>query len=175
MKKIAMLLTQDFEDSEARKPLEALREADFQVIVISPQAGQTLKGKKGEFSLQSDLSISEARPEDYQMLVIPGGHSPELLRLEEGAVELVKAFGRSGKPIAAVCHGPQLLISAELTRDRKMTCYESVAVDLKNSGAHYEDRPLVVDGPFITSRKPDDLPQFCQAILAALNQPAART
>lgn len=175
MKKIAMLMTQDFEDSEARKPLEAIREAGFQVEVVSPKAGENLKGKKGEFSLKSDVAISRAKADDFEMLVIPGGHSPESLRLEEGAIEFVKAFGKSGKPIAAICHGPQLLISAGLTTDRKMTCYEGVAIDLKNAGARYEDSALVVDGPFITSRTPEDLPQFCEAILKALNtQPTLR-
>lgn len=173
MKKIAMLMTQDFEDSEARKPFEAVKEAGFQVEVVSPKADETLKGKKGEFSLKSDVAISRAKADDYEMLIIPGGHSPEALRLEEGAVEFVKAFGHSGKPIAAICHGPQLLISADLTKDRKMTCYQAVAIDLKNAGAKYEDSALVVDGPFITSRTPEDLPQFCQAILKALkSQPA---
>ncbi|MBX3171431.1 MAG: type 1 glutamine amidotransferase [Candidatus Eremiobacteraeota bacterium] len=175
MKKIAMLMTQDFEDSEARKPYEAMKEAGFQVDIVAPQAGQTLQGKKGEFTIKSDLAISRAQADDYAMLVIPGGHSPESLRLEEGAVEFVKAFGTSGKPIAAICHGPQLLISAGLVRERKMTCYKAVAIDLKNAGARYEDSALVVDGPFITSRTPEDLPQFCEAILQALRtQPAHR-
>jgi protease I len=172
MKKIAMLVTQDFEDSEARLPLEAVKNAGFHLEIIAPRVDQTLKGKKGKFSLKSDLAIASARAEDYDLLIIPGGHSPESLRTEPGAVEFVRAFGRTGRPIAAVCHGPQLLISAELTKGRKMTCYKSVAVDLKNSGALYEDSPLVVDGPFITSRQPEDLPQFCEAILEALRQPA---
>ena len=174
MKKIAMLMTNKFEDSEARKPYDAVREAGFQVEVLSPKAGETLKGKKEEFSVKSDQAISRARVADYELLIIPGGQSPEALRLEEGAVEFVKEFGKTGKPIAAICHGPQLLISAELTRDRKMTCYEAVAIDLKNAGAKYEDSALVVDGPFITSRTPEDLPQFCEAILKALKQPVPR-
>lgn len=174
MKRIAMLVTQEFEDSEARQPFEAVKQAGFQVAVLSPQAGEHLTGKAGEFSLTSDLAVSWARAEDYDMLIIPGGHSPESLRLEKGAVEFVKAFAATDRPIAAVCHGPQLLISAGVTKGRKMTCYESVAVDLKNSGAVYEDSPLVVDGSFITSRKPADLPQFCQAILEALREPARR-
>jgi len=175
MKKIAMLMTQDFEDSEARKPLEAVRQAGFQVEVLSPKAGEEVKSKKGDFSIKSDRAIQGAQAKDYELLIIPGGHSPEALRLEDGAVEFVRDFGKLGKPIAAVCHGPQLLISAGLTKDRKMTCYQAIAVDLKNSGAKYEDSALVVDGPFITSRKPDDLPQFCEAILKALQaQPVSR-
>lgn len=174
MKKIVMLMTNKFEDSEARQPYEAVRDAGFQVEVVSPKAGELLEGKKGDFTIRSDKAISHAQAADYELLIIPGGQSPEALRLEEEAVEFVKEFGKSGKPIAAICHGPQLLISAGLTTDRKMTCYEAVAIDLKNAGAKYEDSALVVDGPFITSRTPEDLPQFCAAILKALKQPVQR-
>lgn len=168
MSKIAMLLTQEFEDSEAQAPLDALREAGHEVEIIGPAAGQELKGKKGQSVLRSDLAIAGAKSTDYDMLLIPGGHSPEQLRMAEGAVEFVREFGACGKPIAAICHGPQLLISADLVKGRRMTCFESIAVDLQNAGARYEDSALVVDGPFITSRKPDDLPQFCDAIVHAL-------
>ena len=168
---VAMLMTQEFEDSEAREPLEALQHAGFQVEIISPQVGEELRGKKGEFTIPSDKAIKDAQAADYQMLVIPGGHSPEQLRAERHAVEFVADFGKTGRPIAAVCHGPQLLISAELVKGRKMTCYKTVAVDLINAGALYEDSAVVVDGPLITSRQPSDLPEFCEAMLQALKTP----
>lgn len=172
--KVAVLMTQNFEDSEAREPLEALHSNGFEVEIISPMAGEQLKGQKGEFQVASHKSIATAQAADYEALVIPGGHSPELLRGEPGAVEFVKEFGKLGRPLAAVCHGPQLLISAELVRGKKMTCYKTVAVDLKNAGALYQDAPLVVDGNFITSRQPSDLPQFCQALVDALHSVPAR-
>lgn len=168
MSKIVMLMTQEFEDSEAQAPYDALRDAGHQVEIVSPEAGEELKGKKGAAVFRSDKAILGTKSTDYDMLLIPGGHSPEQLRTADGAVDFVREFGACGKPIAAICHGPQLLISAELVEGRKMTCYESIAVDLKNAGARFEDSALVVDGPFITSRKPDDLPQFCEAILHAL-------
>lgn len=173
MSKVAMLVTDEFEDSEAQQPLDALKQAGHQVEIVSPEAGKDLKGKKGQVTLKSDLAIQDAKPDNYDALLLPGGHSPEQLRCEPGAVEFVKAF--QDKPIAAICHGPQLLISAEMVKGRKMTCYKSVAVDLKNAGARYEDSALVVDGNLITSRQPDDLPDFCQALVQTLQrQPAAR-
>jgi protease I len=168
MSKIAMLMTQEFEDSEAQVPYDRLRAAGHEVEIVSPQAGEELRGKKGTATFRSDKAIAGTKSTDYDMLVIPGGHSPEQLRTADGAVEFVREFGACGKPIAAICHGPQLLISADLVRGRKMTCYESVAIDLQNAGALFEDSALVVDGPFITSRKPDDLPQFCEAMIHAL-------
>lgn len=172
--KVAMLMTQDFEDSEARMPLEALESKGIEVEIISPKAGEELKGMKGEFKVTSHKSISQSRAADYQGLIIPGGHSPEQLRAEPGAVEFVKEFGSLKRTIAAVCHGPQLLISADLVKGKKMTCYKTVAIDLKNAGAHYEDSALVVDDNLITSRQPSDLPQFCQATLDALQKVAAQ-
>ena len=173
MSKIAMLVTEQFEDSEAQQPLDALKKAGHQVEIISPEAGKELRGKKGKVTLKSDLAIKDAKPDNYDALLIPGGHSPEKLRCEPGAVEFVKAF--KDKPIAAICHGPQLLISAEMVKDRKMTCYKSIAIDLKNAGARFEDSALVIDGNLITSRQPDDLPRFCEALVKAVErQPAQR-
>ena len=169
MQPIAMLLTQEYEDSEAEVPLEELKKAGYEVEILSPRAGDELTGKQGKTTLRSDVAIQAADPTRYSMLLIPGGHSPENLRLEPGVIDFIRTFAACGKPIAAICHGPQLLISAELVRGKKMTCYESVAVDLRNAGALYEDAPIMVDWPYITSRKPDDLPQFCQAMLQALH------
>lgn len=168
MHKIAVIMTQDFEDSEAQQPIDALKGAGHQVEILSPQAGESLKGKKGESTFKSDKAIADALVQDYDMLVIPGGHSPESLRKEAAAVKLVEEFGACGKPIAAICHGPQLMISADIVKGKTMTCFETVAVDLKNAGAHFVDQELVIDGPFVTSRKPADLPAFCDAILKAV-------
>ena len=168
MKRIAMLLAQDFEDSEAHLPYQALKAAGHRIDVVSPQAGETIVGEKGQCTLQSDCAVAEARAEDYDMLVIPGGGSPGKLRKVAGAVRFVQKFGYAGKLIAAMCHGPQMLIWADLIRGRQITCSKSIAVDLKNAGAQYVDRALAMDGPFITSQHSTDLPQFCEAILRVL-------
>lgn len=160
MKRIAVLLTDDFEDSEVSSPIEALRAEGMEVVVVGPKAGRTYEGKKGEYSVDSDLAISQARAEDFHALVIPGGSSPESLRVEDGAVELVKSFVEDDKPIAAICHGPQLLISADALRGKSMTCVDTIAVDMKNAGANYRDESVVVDGNLVTSRTPKDLPDF---------------
>lgn len=177
MTKVAMILTQKYEDSEATSPLKALRDADFDVTIVSPEAGETLEGKQGEAELESDLALAKANPADFDALVIPGGHSPEQLRLAEGAVKFVKHFVDNNKPIAAICHGPQLLISAKGVKDRDMTCYDSVVVDLKNAGANYKDQSVVVDGNLVTSRKPDDLEDFNREMLKLFREarvPASR-
>lgn len=158
--RIAVLLTDKFEDSEASSPIQALREEGMEVVVVAPQAGKTYQGKKGEFSVKADLSIKEARAEDFLGLMIPGGSSPESLRVEDGAVGLVKSFVDQDKPIATICHGPQLLISARALDGKTMTCVNSIAVDMKNAGANYVDQPVVVDGNLVTSRTPEDLPDF---------------
>jgi protease I len=174
MNKVAMILAKDFEDSEASQPLAALQKDGHQVDIISHKEGEELTGKQGKTVLRSHLAIDQARASDYAALVIPGGHSPEQLRGVEGAVDFVKAFAKTGRPIAAICHGPQLLISAELVKGRKMTCFKTVAVDLINAGASYEDKELVQDGQFITSRQPSDLPDFCKALVQALHEQHAR-
>lgn len=173
MKKVAMILTDKFEDSEATSPLNALRDAGCEVSIVSPEAGATLRGKRGEAKLTADLAIKETDPAQFDALVIPGGRSPEQLRLEEGAVKFVEHFVDAQKPIAAICHGPQLLISAGGVRGRKMTCYESVAVDLENAGADYRDEPVVTDGNLVTSRKPDDLEQFNREMIRLFTRVSA--
>lgn len=160
MKRIAVLLTDDFEDSEAQSPIEALRAEGMEVVVVGPEAGQAYEGKKGEYSVHSDLAISEAKSQDFNALMIPGGGSPESLRVEDGAVELVRSFVEEKKPIAAICHGPQLLISADALQGRTLTCVETIAIDMKNAGANYVDKPVVIDDNLVTSRTPEDLPDF---------------
>lgn len=164
-KRVAVLLTDKFEDSEANSPIEALKAQGMEIVVVGPEAGKTYEGKKGEFSVTSDMAVVEASARDFDSLVIPGGSSPEALREEEGAVEFVKAFVKKDKPIAAICHGPQLLVSADALRGRKMTCVSTIAVDMKNAGAKYVDRSVVVDGNLVTSRTPEDLPDFTREMV----------
>lgn len=168
MAKIAMVIGPDFEDSEFRVPYDALREAGHTVTLVGVRAGETVKGKKGKESAKIELAANDANAKSFDALAIPGGASPDHLRTERAVVELVRAFVETGKPIAAVCHGPQLLIEADAVQGRTMTSWPSVKTDLENAGAKWVDREVVVDRNFITSRKPDDLQAFSRALLEQL-------
>jgi protease I len=149
-------------------PLKRLTEAGHQVELLGAGAGRELVGKRGKTKVQVDASVADRKPEDYDALVIPGGHSPDHLRTDRQVVAFVKRFGAIGRPIAAVCHGPQLLIEADLVRGRRMTAWPSVRTDLRNAGAEVVDEEVVEDGALITSRKPDDLEAFSRALLDRL-------
>lgn len=169
MKKIAILATDDFEDQELTFPYERLRDAGYKVLIVGPVEGRVITGKKG-FKINTDLAIESVTAADFDLLVIPGGYSPDKLRINSAAVALVKQFFAANKPVAAICHGPQLLISAAVVKGRKLTSWASVAVDLKNAGANFVDKAVVIDNNLITSRKPADLPQFVDAIIAKLEE-----
>ena len=164
--KIACVLAEGFEDSEFKKPYDAFREAGHEVIVIGAKKGQKLEGKQGKESTKAELAIDDARADDFDALFIPGGHSPDQLRADDKFVEFTKAF--EDKPILAICHGPQLLITANMVRGHKMTAWKTVQVDLKNAGAQVIDREVVVDGNLVTSRQPQDLDAFVRESLAHL-------
>jgi protease I len=165
---IALLLGQGFEDSEFRIPYDRLREAGHTVDIIGTKAGEELTGYKGKEKVRTERGIDEVRPEDYQALVIPGGQSPDHLRADQRFVDFVKRFDATGRTLAAVCHGPQLLISAGLVRGRNMTAWKTIQEDLRQIGAHVVDQPVVRDRNWITSRQPGDLEQFSDALLDAL-------
>jgi len=167
-KKIAILATDNFEDSELSEPYARFRDAGFKVLIIGPSAGSEIAGKNSQFKVASDLAVESVSVDDFDALVIPGGYSPDRLRLNPSAVEFTRAFGLSGKPIAAICHAAQLLISAGLVSGRKLTCWPSVKIDVINAGGNYIDEPVVIDGNLITSRKPADLPQFIDAVISSL-------
>ena len=158
--RVAILLAQDFEDEEATSPLEALKQEGFEVLIVSAQESETLIGKGKKAKLESSVSVEKADPDEFVGLIIPGGRSPEKLRALESAVKFVRHFVERKKPIAAICHGPQLLISAGGIESCHLTGHESIAVDLENAQAEYHDRPVVVDGNLVTSRKPEDLDCF---------------
>ena len=174
--KIALLLGQGFEDSEFRIPYDRLREAGYDVEIIGFTAGEELSGYKKREKVRADRGIDEVRPEDYAALVIPGGLSPDHLRADPRFVGFVKRFDVTGRPLAAVCHGPQLLIAADLVRGRTLTAWKTIQEDLRQIGAKVVDKPVVVDRNWITSRQPDDLEEFSRALLRALGagQPEAR-
>jgi deglycase len=167
-KRVAMLVEQEFEDRELAGPLDALRRAGATVVLIGPTAGAPFTGKRGETVVTSDAAAGGARMIDFDALVIPGGHAPDRMRMRHAMVDLARDAMDAGKPVAAICHGPQLLISANALRGRTLTCWPSIAIDVKNAGGLYVDKPVVVDGNLITSRKPDDVPHFCEAIIRVL-------
>jgi protease I len=172
MTKIAFLVGEDFEDSEFRKPYDALRQAGFEIDVLGVKPGEAVRGKKQRESVTIERAASAADPGSYEAIVIPGGYSPDHLRMDRGVVDFVSKFARSGKLVAAVCHGPQLLIEADVVAGKRLTSWPSVRKDLENARATWVDQQVVVDDSLITSRKPDDLPAFADAIKAWLADPA---
>jgi len=170
MTKIAMLLGEEFEDSEFTVPCERLRAAGHEVTVIGEQRGATVHGKRAKTTALITATPADVDAESFDALVIPGGHSPDHLRMNREIVAFVRRFCETGKPVAAVCHGPQLLIEAGVVRGRTMTSWPSVKTDLENAGAHWVDQQVVEDGNLITSRKPDDLEAFSAAMLRRLEQ-----
>lgn len=162
-RKVAILATHGFEQSELEKPREALEQAGADTSVISIESGE-IRGWSGDDfgdSVDVDLTLDEADAENFDALLLPGGvMNPDTLRMEPKAVEFVRAFFAAGKPVAAICHGPQLLIEAEVVRGRRLTSYASVKKDLINAGAKWEDAEVVTDNGLVTSRKPDDIPAF---------------
>jgi protease I len=168
MSKIAVLVDEMFEDSEFRVPVDRLREAGHDVEIVGLEAGKQLTGKAGKEHVRIEKAARDVSEADYDALVIPGGYSPDHLRLSIDAVRLTRAIAMANKPVAAVCHAPWMLIEADLADDLQVTSWPSLKTDLINAGARWIDREVVVDGNIITSRKPADLPAFCDAILREL-------
>jgi len=166
-KRVAVLVEDGFEDHELTGPVSGLSTAGATVTLIGPHAARQYTGKRGQV-VTSDVAAGSARSADFDALVIPGGYAPDRMRLRHAMVDLTKAIAAAGKPVAAICHGPQMLISAGLLRGRTVTCWPSIAIDVTNAGGLYVDRPVVTDGNLITSRKPDDVPQFTAALIGAL-------
>src|SRR5947207_4746253 len=167
-KRVVVLVEDEFEDRELTGPVAALRDAGATVVIVGPTAGMRFTGKRGEAAVTSDLAAGAARMKDFDALVIPGGHAPDKMRMRHAMVDLAHDAMDTGKPVAAICHGPQVLISANALRGRTLTCWPSIAVDVKNAGGLYVDKPAVEAGNLITPRKPDDVPMFSEAILKAL-------
>lgn len=170
-KRIAILATDGYEQSELMEPRALLKKAGFAVDVISPAPGQIRgwKGKDWGDPVDVDVALSEALPGDYDALVLPGGViNPDKLRMDKTAVAFIKAFDQAGKPLAAICHGPWLLAEAGAAKGRELTSWPSIRTDLENAGARWKDAEVVVDGHVITSRKPDDIPAFTEAVIQAL-------
>ncbi len=167
-KKIAILVEADFEDDEITSPLQAMKEAGARVTVVGSKAGMKYRGKRHRAEIVSDAAADGVNPQDFDAVIVPGGYAPDKMRLHQSMIDMVRRAYESGRLVAAVCHGPQLLISADIVRSKRMTSWPSVAVDLRNAGADWVDEEVVKDGNLITSRKPSDLPAFNKAIIQAL-------
>lgn len=167
-KKVAILVADGFEQVELTDPQRALEEAGAETVIVSPAQGKVKGWNHTEWGdeLPVDLQLNEAEPEDFDALLLPGGvMNPDKLRRNPKALQFVKSFFDAGKPVASICHGPWTLIDAGVAQGRQMTSYETIQMDLKNAGVRWEDREVVVDGNLVTSRKPDDLPAFNQAMI----------
>ena len=170
----AVLVEQQYQEMEVWYPVYRLREAGCKVTLVGPEAGATYPSKLG-YPAKSDKAAKDVRPDDFDLIVIPGGFAPDFLRRHETILRLVGGMAEQGKVVAAICHGPWVLCSTQALKGKKATCFFAIKDDVSNAGAKYQDAEVVRDGNLITSRKPDDLPAFLQAILQAVreHQPAA--
>ena len=168
-KKIAILAEQDFEDSELVQPLKAFTDSGAHVIIVGSGSKQTYGGKRGTATVSVDITADKLNVAGIDAIIIPGGYAPDKMRLYPAMVDLVKNAYKGGKLIAAICHGPQLLISADILRGKRVTSWPSIKVDLENAGAIWINEPVVKDGNLITSRKPTDIPKFNKEVLRYLS------
>ena len=172
-KRIAILATDGFEESELKSPKEAMEKEGFTVEIISEKEGKIKSWKDGNWSAEYtvDSTLQNANASDYDALMLPGGViNPDKLRRNEEALKFVKHFFEQKKPVAAICHGPQTLISAGVVKGRKMTSFSSIKDDLINAGAHWVDEEVVVDQGFVTSRTPKDLPAFNSKLIEEIKE-----
>jgi protease I len=172
MARVAMIVDEMFEDSELRQPYDRLREAGHDVVLVGLEAGKRITGKRGKETITIERAVPDVSADEFDALVIPGGYSPDKLRMSLPMVSFTRAFFDRDKLVAAVCHAPWMLIEADVTEGRTMTSWPSIRTDLLNAGARWVDREVVEDGNLVTSRKPDDLPAFSQTILRRLAERA---
>ncbi len=172
-KKVAILTENGFEEVELTSPKEAMENAGIKVHIVSPQAGKVKAWDTDHWSIELDVDVqlNNANPDDYDALVIPGGVlNPDKMRTNEDCISFAESFLKAGKPVAAICHGPQLLIETGLLKGRRMTSYPSVRTDLENAGVLWEDKEVVVDKGLVTSRSPKDLKAFNKKVLEEIGE-----
>jgi protease I len=172
--KIACVLGPGFEDSEFKEPYDAFGAAGNEVTIVGLEAGAQLDGSKGKVRATVEKSFNAVSPDEFDALLIPGGASPDKLRAHDEAVNFVKAFMEKGQPVFAICHGPQLLLTADEYKGHRMTAWKTVLGDLQKAGADVVDQEVVVDGNLVTSRKPSDIPAFIRESLKVLDAATAR-
>jgi len=174
--RIAVLATDGFEESELKDPVKALKEEGAEITIVSPKPGKIKAWSKKDWggSIDVDATLGQAVPGDFDALLLPGGViNPDHLRLEPEAARFVRGFAEDMKPIAAICHGPWMLIEADLVRGKRIASWPSLKTDLRNAGAEWADEPVVEDGNLITSRKPDDIPAFVSRFTEVLERTLA--
>jgi protease I len=169
MKQIAVIVTDWFEDSEYTQPVDAFKKAGHKVANIGLVAGTAVEGKKQQTPVIIDKAITDVVIDDFDALLIPGGYSPDKLRADDHAVDFVRRFVESGKPVFSICHAPQLLITADVIKGRTITGWKSIVQDIKNAGANFVDEAVVEDQNLVSSRYPGDLDAFINACLKKLN------
>jgi protease I len=172
-KRIAILATDGFEESELKSPKEAMENEGFEVDIVSLKSGSIKAWDEGNWSKEYkvDKTLDSVSANEYNALVLPGGViNPDKLRIEEDAITFIKDFFKQSKPVASICHGPWSLINAEVVKGRTMTSYPSIKKDLINAGANWEDKEVVVDEGLVTSRNPDDLPAFNSKLIEEIKE-----
>jgi protease I len=176
-KRVAFLVANEgIEQVELTEPWKAVTDAGHEALVVSPESGeiQMLNHLDKADTKQVDVTVADARFEDFDAIVLPGGvANPDALRTHEGAVAFVREAVAAGRPVAAICHAPWTLVEADVVRGRRLTSWPSLQTDIRNAGGEWVDESLVIDGNLITSRKPDDLPDFCGAVVEALEHGSA--
>lgn len=171
MAKVAVVMTDLFEDIEFTSPRDAIIGAGHEVVVVGPEKGKIVIGKKEEAKIEVEVGIEEADPADYDALLIPGGYSPDQLRADERFLDFVRHFSNKEKYIFSICHGPQLLVNADVLHGKDATSVSQVGVDITNAGGNYIDKPVVIDkSGLVSSRTPADLDHFNEAIVSSLKQ-----
>lgn len=168
MKKIAILVEQQYQNQELWYPYYRLTEWGAKVDIVGPKAEETYPSKYG-YPATSTKGIDKVKAADYDAVIIPGGYAPDHLRRNQSMVDFVKEMGESGKVVAAICHAGWLIASADIIKNKTVTCFYAIKDDVINAGANYVDQEVVVDGNIITARKPDDLPAFLREIIKALS------
>lgn len=166
--RVAILVEEGFEDSELTEPMRALKEAGAKVVLVGSGSSRSYTGKRNKTTIKPNVKAAEISAAEFDAIIIPGGHAPDRMRLYQPMIDLVQQAHDSGVILAAICHGPQLLISADVVGGHRVTSWPSIAVDLRNAGAEWIDAPVVLDGSLITSRKPADIPRFNSAIIHAM-------
>jgi deglycase len=167
---VAILIEDGFDDEELSGTIERLSAAGLQITIVAPFANRTYSGRHGR-AVTSAMTAAAARQQRFDAIVIPGGYAPDRIRMRHAMLDLVREAIAAGRPVGAIGHGAQVLISADVLGGRTLTCWPSIAVDVKNAGGLYVDRPVVEDGGVITARKADDLAVFAAAIVTALARP----
>jgi protease I len=168
-KRAAVLVEQQYQELEVWYPIYRLREAGCKVTLVGPEAGQNYPSKLG-YPVKSDKAARDVSADDFDLIVVPGGFAPDYLRRHEAILKLVGTMAEQGKVVAAICHGPAVLCSTQALKGKRATCFFAIKDDVSNAGAKYVDAEVVRDGNLITSRKPDDLPAFMQAVIQAVRE-----